>query len=103
MDPSEIPFQSISSVIAYYYIIRETIVQNTGTKITENVPILYILYTLHGERKLLNIPFPHHHDAGLNLGLRHLHVLLHLQMYHPEIKKPKMPTAFVFAKSLFCW
>jgi len=46
------------------YIIREIIVQNTGTKITENAPILYILDTLYGERKLLNILFPNHHDEG---------------------------------------
>ena len=69
----KIPFQSISSVIASYYIIRESIVQNTGTKITENAPILYILYTLNEERKLLNIPFPTHHDEGFNVWLRHLH------------------------------
>jgi len=69
----KIPFQSISSVIASYYIVRESIVLNTGTKITENAPILYIVYTLDGERKLLNIPFPNHHDEGFNVWLRHLH------------------------------
>jgi len=69
----KIPFQSISSVIASYYIVRESIVLHTGTKITENAPMLYILYTLDGERKLLNIPFPNHQDEGFNVWLGHLH------------------------------
>lgn len=68
----KIPFQSISSVIASYYITRETLVLYTGFKITENAPILYILYTVDGERKLLNIPFPTHHDEGFNVWLQHL-------------------------------
>lgn len=68
----KIPFQAVSTVIASYYIIRETTVQNTGSKITETAPILYILYSIDGEQKLLSIPFPSHKDEGLNVWLGHL-------------------------------
>lgn len=68
----EISFDEISSIIASFYIVRETINESGfGNVITETAPILYIRYMRNGHEQVLNLLFPNHGDPNINVWLSH--------------------------------